>query len=180
VAGQEIKTTGEHPFWVAGKGWTPVEKLQPGDLLRGDDGQLYPVESVTATDSWLPVYNARIADYHTYYVCAPGGNVWLWAHNRCKGDVAKVRDFQITGKTKLRFADFKTEGQARAIARRFVGKHPVKVAPGKWRSRDGKWQYRAKPGDIEDGHIHLERLDPITGFVKVNWHLQFPRLGGRS
>ena len=81
VAGQEIKTTGEHPFWVAGKGWTAVNQLQPGDKLRGDDGQLYPVESVTATDEWLPVYNARIADYHTYYVCAPDGNVWLWAHN---------------------------------------------------------------------------------------------------
>jgi hypothetical protein len=66
---------------VAGKGWTPVIELQPGDLLRGDDGQLYPVESVTATDEWIPVYNCRIADYHTYYVCAPDGNVWLWAHN---------------------------------------------------------------------------------------------------
>jgi hypothetical protein len=65
---------------------TPVEKLQPGDLLRGDDGQLYPVESVTATDEWIAVYNARIADYHTYYVCAPDGNVWLWAHNTCKGN----------------------------------------------------------------------------------------------
>jgi hypothetical protein len=85
VAGQEIKTTGEHPFWVQGKGWTPVNELQPGDLLRGDDGQLYLVESVTATDEWLPVYNARIADYHTYFVCAPDGNVWLWAHNACSG-----------------------------------------------------------------------------------------------
>jgi hypothetical protein len=68
---------------VQGKGWTAVIELQPGDLLRGDDGQLYPVESVTATDEWLPVYNARIADYHTYFVCAPDGNVWLWAHNSC-------------------------------------------------------------------------------------------------
>jgi hypothetical protein len=25
---------------------TPAKELQPGDLLRGDDGQLYPVESV--------------------------------------------------------------------------------------------------------------------------------------
>jgi hypothetical protein len=84
VAGQEIKTTGEHPFWVHGKGWTAVNQLQPGDKLRGDDGQLYPVESVTATDEWVPVYNCRVADYHTYYVCAPDGNVWLWAHNQCE------------------------------------------------------------------------------------------------
>ena len=30
------------------------------------------------------VYNCRIADYHTYFVQAPGGGAWLWAHNAYK------------------------------------------------------------------------------------------------
>ena len=29
--------------------------------------------------------------------------------------------------------------------------------------QDGKWQYRAKPGDVADNHIHLEELNPKTG-----------------
>ncbi|HMP58615.1 MAG TPA: polymorphic toxin-type HINT domain-containing protein [Gemmatales bacterium] len=80
-----LRTTAEHPFWVEGKGWTAVKDLEPGDLLRGHDGQLWPVESVTATTELAPVYNCRIAEYHTYFVQAPAGGAWLWAHNWCKG-----------------------------------------------------------------------------------------------
>jgi predicted RNA binding protein YcfA (HicA-like mRNA interferase family) len=167
VAGQEIKATGEHPFWVQGKGWTAVNQLQPGDKLRGDDGQLYPVESVTATDSWLPVYNARIADYHTYYVCAPGGNVWLWAHNQgCpfikaewgKNRVIKElhkRGFVLLKKTK------KGEG--------LIYRHPqtgeqVRIMPRpshRWRNdppakHQSDWYYRYHvPGKPEGPHIPI-------------------------
>ena len=30
-----MHTTNEHPFYVAGKGWTPTEQLQPGDEILG-------------------------------------------------------------------------------------------------------------------------------------------------
>ena len=70
-------------------------------------------------------------------------------------------------------ADFKSEGEARAFARAKLGNDPVEVEPFKLRSRDGRWQYRAKPGDFGDGHIHLEELDPITGEVKQNLHLRW-------
>jgi uncharacterized protein (DUF952 family) len=59
-----------------------------------------------------------------------------------------------------------------------LGKNPIKVG-NKWRSADGVWQYRAKPGDVMDGHIHLERLDPSTGEVIENWHFRWPEGAGR-
>lgn len=68
----------------------------------------------------------------------------------------------------------KSEGEARALARQKLGSNPVEVEPGKLRSIDGKWQYRAKPGDLAGGHIHLEELDPVTGIVKQNLHLRWP------
>jgi hypothetical protein len=162
VAGQEIKTTGEHPFWVAGKGWTPVNELQPGDLLRGDDGQLYPVESVTATDEWLPVYNARIADYHTYYVCAPGSNVWLWAHNQCE-------KHHPTFKYVLRgIKRFLTETTKRELPKirqnlvklsqdvhRTLHKTFDKMDNGKFARYLGRWNIYDK---LKDGTVKLERL----------------------
>jgi hypothetical protein len=70
---------------------------------------------------------------------------------------------------------FKSEGDARALARRKIGRNPVEVAPGKWRSRDGKWQYRAKPGDVSEGHVHIEELDPRTGEVLQNWYLRWEK-----
>jgi hypothetical protein len=84
-----------------------------------------------------------------------------------------LREFP-TKNTKNWSAAFKSEGEARAIARQKLGKSPIEVEPGKWRSVDGKWQYRAKIGDVADRHIHLEELNPETGEVLQNVHLRWP------
>lgn len=81
-------------------------------------------------------------------------------------------DFQ-TKNTEQFSAKMNSERDARNLARTKLGKDPVEVGPNKWRSRDGVWQYRAKPGDVSDKHIHLERLDPRTGEVLQNWHLRW-------
>jgi hypothetical protein len=68
---------------VPGKAWTAAKNLEEGDLLRSHDGQWLPVESVRDSGESAPVYNLRIADYHTYFV---GGRQWafsVWAHNAC-------------------------------------------------------------------------------------------------
>jgi RHS repeat-associated protein len=83
------------------------------------------------------------------------------------------RDFQ-NKHTVQRSAQFGSEAEARALARQKVGSNPVDVGDNKLRSRDGRWQYRAKAGDVNDNHVHLERLDPGTGTVLENWHLEFP------
>lgn len=90
------------------------------------------------------------------------------------------QDYQ-NSKTVQREAMFRNEGEARATAFRMMfpsGRlgisDPVQVAPGKWRSYNGRWQYRAKPIDYTQNHIHIERLDPVTGHVRENWHLRWP------
>ncbi len=97
------------------------------------------------------------------------------------GEAAKsgkyVEDF-ATKATKNWSAAFKSQGEARALARTKLGSNPIEIEPGKWRSADGKWQYRAKPGDVADRHIHLEELNPQTGEVIQNVHLRWPAGGG--
>jgi RHS repeat-associated protein len=89
-----------------------------------------------------------------------------------------VRDF-VTKNTRNFSAQFPSERAARSLARTKLGHSPVQVEPGKLRSQDGRWQYRAKPQDLAghgpaDGpHIHLERLNPETGEVLQNWHLRW-------
>lgn len=95
------------------------------------------------------------------------------------GRIGRFADDVPTGATKNWSALFKSEGEARALARTKLGANAVEVSPGKWRSRDGKWQYRAKPGDVADRHIHLEELDPITGEVIQNVHLRWAAGTGR-
>jgi hypothetical protein len=64
-----------------------------------------------------------------------------------------------------------------------VGKNAVQVAPGKIRSANGVWQYRAKPVDYLNNHVHIEKLDPEKGcnlqlttgnFMKYQLVLQWP------
>ena len=81
VAGRPILTTGEHPFYVAGRGWTPARELVEGDRLACLAGPGALVSGVRDTDEWAAVYNFRVADWHTYFV---GGDEWgfsVWAHN---------------------------------------------------------------------------------------------------
>jgi hypothetical protein len=82
VAGQLLRTTGEHPFWAANRGrWLPARELKVGDQLRTRCGSLVAVEAVEDSGEVETVYNWRIADYHTYYVSAVEDGVSVWAHN---------------------------------------------------------------------------------------------------
>ena len=81
VGGQAIKTTGPHPFYVAGRGWVYARELQPGDQLLGHSGSPTVVESVTITEQAETVYNLTVAEDHTYFVGDASWGFSLWVHN---------------------------------------------------------------------------------------------------
>ncbi|MCS6863479.1 MAG: HINT domain-containing protein, partial [Gemmata sp.] len=68
LGGRIIGTTGEHPFFVKGQGWTLVCQLEIGDVLVGHDNQTVVVAGVRDTETYGVVYNLRVAEYHTYFV----------------------------------------------------------------------------------------------------------------
>ena len=78
-------------------------------------------------------------------------------------------DFDVVADVAIRFDE-----REELVNATKLGPNPVEVEPNKWRSADGKWQYRAKPGDVNDNHIHLEELNPNTGEVIQNLHLRWP------
>jgi hypothetical protein len=82
VNGRMIRTTAEHPFFVAGRGWVPCHELKVGDRLLTEDGAWVAVEAVEDTGEWVTVYNLRIADYHTYFVGCDEWGFSVWAHNQ--------------------------------------------------------------------------------------------------
>jgi hypothetical protein len=81
VGGRRIGTTGEHPFWVRGKGWLAANQIVAGDHIAGHAGRWAVVEKVETTQEFQTVYNLRIADYRTYFVGAIEWGFDLWAHN---------------------------------------------------------------------------------------------------
>jgi hypothetical protein len=81
VAGQVIRTTAEHPFWVEGKGWTPARELRAGDRLSSHDGHWVAIEEVFDTGEYEVVYNLQVADFHTYFAGSLEWGFSVWAHN---------------------------------------------------------------------------------------------------
>lgn len=86
-----IRTTGEHPFWVIGRGWTMAEDLKAGELLRSHDGAAIAVEGIWNTGETVRVYNLAVSEYHTYFVGSREWGFSAWAHNAGAAYVAANR-----------------------------------------------------------------------------------------
>lgn len=74
-----VSVTAEHPFWVVGKGWTEVRKLQPGDEFVTQSGVWAKFVKLVATHRGI-VYNIEVEDFNTYFIEEEG----IWVHN-CNG-----------------------------------------------------------------------------------------------
>ena len=81
VDGEEIRCTGEHPFYVKGKGFIPAKGLKSGDkclLSTGEDVTIERLELEALTEA-ESTYNFEVADSHTYYVTDKD----VLVHNKC-------------------------------------------------------------------------------------------------
>lgn len=113
VMGQLIESTGEHPFWVQDKGWTPLNQIHAGDWIWTEAGGWVRVDAVEETGRWETVYNFRIAQHHTYFVGEAGWGFSLWAHNaNYKQVLNAVKPYRQPG---TRFGKLKAQEVARAI-----------------------------------------------------------------
>jgi len=77
VGGQTIESTYNHPFYVAGKGWTFVKDLKVGDLLVQSDGNTLRIDSIELLHKYVTVYNMTVDEFHTYFV----SDIGIWVHN---------------------------------------------------------------------------------------------------
>lgn len=86
--GGSVKATPEHPFYVEGRGWTPIKDLRPGDQLRQPDGSTTEVGVVRALDEGATVYNFEVEAAHDYFVQV--GDGFVLVHNVCDLDLEGV------------------------------------------------------------------------------------------
>ncbi len=85
VAGELIRTTPEHPFYVFRKGWTQAGSLVEGDWISTLAGGWVVVEELYDTGMFEAVYNLRVAEDHTYFVGDENWAFGVWAHNAYLG-----------------------------------------------------------------------------------------------
>ncbi|MDR1480155.1 MAG: HINT domain-containing protein, partial [Planctomycetaceae bacterium] len=173
---------------VAGNGYyVEAKDLKVGDIFLGANNELTTLAETQRKDfpEGITVYNFTVEGNHNYFVIANleafqnGASVVL-VHNANTQNYSKSFpvDKPQKGKTIQRSTQFNTEGEARNFAMQRLGKKPVKLPDNKFRSRDNVWQFRAKPDDITQKHVHLEKLDQ-DGNVLTNLHLYFKRGRGQ-
>ena len=75
-----VNTTQHHPFWnLSAKAWVDADRLDGGDRLRSNNGQLVTVVSVRSFTGEQWMYDLTVDDLHTYYVAA--GDEPVLVHN---------------------------------------------------------------------------------------------------
>jgi serpin B len=95
VGGQVIRTTAEHPFFVRRRGWTAAAEIRPSDSVSTSAAGWIAVDDVRATSETVPVYNMRVADYHTYFVGSAKWGFAVWVHNSCVDTFLLDRSFHL-------------------------------------------------------------------------------------
>jgi pretoxin HINT domain-containing protein len=94
VESVKISTTPEHPFWVAGRGWTEAKELRAGDILVTKNGRKVKVVSLEARRGQFRVYNIEVPSLHSYYVSDLG----ILVHNQCGINISPVaEDWVVKG-----------------------------------------------------------------------------------
>ncbi len=138
---EEIGATGNHPFWVEGKGWRQAKELQRGDRVPSAHGGWLRVIHSAWEEERRPVYNFEVEDFHTYFA----GQLAAWVHNNNKvcGTGGKPRGlWKIT----------KEGTESVAESKRF-GKFYKSKSDGLWWSTDkaghggSKWKVFEETGD---------------------------------
>ena len=82
-----VEATGNHPFFVVGRGWRRARELVAGDRLETLDGsgaEIVAVERVQLT-AFVTTHNIHVPTASTYYVCGGSGPA-VWVHNTDPND----------------------------------------------------------------------------------------------
>ena len=76
-SGEEVETTNEHRFYVAGRGFVPGGYLSAGDRLGTHLSPGVQLVATKAGSDRAVVYNLSVDRFNTYFVGSSG----LWVHN---------------------------------------------------------------------------------------------------
>jgi hypothetical protein len=79
IAGEQIATTPDHPFFTQSGQWVAAGELHIGDYIRQANGSYGEVQAIEFIHQPQPMYNLSVVEAHTYFV---GVGQWL-VHNDC-------------------------------------------------------------------------------------------------
>ena len=95
AGGEEIVSTPDHPYYVAGRGFVNACQLCIGSPLLDADGRVLETEQIykeyLEEDEEVTVYNFQVEDWHTYHV----GEMEVLVHNAEYGSGSSIKPNQV-------------------------------------------------------------------------------------
>jgi hypothetical protein len=176
---ETLACTGEHPFWIQGRGFVPAKELRAGNRLSTIGGEVMEVVEISIETAGgnrcFTTYNFEVEDFHTYFV----GQSGVWVHNKgeaCeriaawyyrarKRAPAGETPYQTFVKMKASADKLPLEGKAWRLAAKEVNDEMFKLAAKgeikldelatytKWHD-DFKGIYGSKPRTVDDLNVH--------------------------
>jgi intein/homing endonuclease len=71
--------TGEHPFYVANRGWLKVKQLKKGDLFKSKKAEIREtITSIKLIQRKTQVFNIEVDKNHNYFIT----NSAILVHNK--------------------------------------------------------------------------------------------------
>ncbi len=170
VGGSIIETTAEHPFGVAGRGWTAAGELAIGDGILGMAvGATTAVEGVAPSGLYQQVYNLRVADFHTYFVGDDGWDFSVWAHNDYSSKELAKKGKQLRDGNKNEIL-VKNKNEAKEVFFREFrsGKNPKYRDTTGWKSEE--YRRHGKAGTYHWDDVPGKSSERIPGATRMEGH----------
>lgn len=72
---EKLQVTPDHPFWVEGQGWTPLEQINFGARIPTLSSGWLRIGAATLVQTNATVFNFEVEEHHTYFAGTSGARV---------------------------------------------------------------------------------------------------------
>jgi hypothetical protein len=182
-APERIRCTLDHPFWVEGHGWTPAQRLAPGDTCRpaGDTGPLI-VQNIVSTGGCTDVFNFEVDRVHNYFV----GRTGVLVHNHSTSPGTGQSHLQVRGERTAQQAvemgllrPGKLQGVVEAVEATYR-QAPARDAVEAWEvvdraTREVGLAVGTEREDLSDGSIRLIQRGGVNTMIHPDGQIRITR-----
>ena len=182
AGGEEIVSTPDHPYYVAGRGFVNACQLCIGSPLLDADGRVLETEQIykeyLEEDEEVTVYNFQVEDWHTYHV----GEMEVLVHN---AEYGSERNAKIYNSAEYK-GTVKVNGEIKDVSRRVYQRNDIAFnyvdettgLTNLERMQAGKPPIGSDGNPIQLHHILQKEVGPMVEIREITHQEYYSQLHG--
>ena len=180
--GEEIVSTPDHPYYVAGRGFVNACQLCIGSPLLDSDGKIFEIEQIykeqLEKNEEVTVYNFQVEDWHTYHV----GEMEVLVHN---AEYESERNAKIYNSAEYK-GTVKVNGEIKDVSRRVYQRNDIAFnyvdettgLTNLERMQAGKPPIGSDGNPIQLHHILQKEVGPMVEIREITHQEYYSQLHG--